>query len=158
MMLSVTVREAENESIFQAISQRIKGQRRDIRLTRAPLGSAIYDAQVVVLSGTAARNLPKNREIECKILIAPSDAVPANAECEYIVSYGMGARDSITASSVSEKECLLALQRDIITLSGEFVDRQEIPVLRKNFSPEDLMAISGALLVMGVEPEKLSIK
>ena len=82
--------------------------------------------------------------------------VPASAHvtAKQTVTYGLGAQNTITLSSRSDAHCLLTLQRDIVTLDGRRLERQEIllpPVSR----PEAALAAAGALLVAGCPPEEL---
>jgi hypothetical protein len=70
------------------------------------------------------------------------------------VTYGMGAQNTITLSSLSEAGCLLSLQRGIVTLDGSRLEQQEIP-LPPLPQPETALAAAGALLVAGCPPDKL---
>lgn len=71
-----------------------------------------------------------------------------------VVSYGLSPKSSLTLSSVEEEHLVVALQRELVTLTGQRVERQEF------FCPEILgreatLAIAGALLIAGAPPEKL---
>ncbi|MDR1693458.1 MAG: hypothetical protein LBR72_08890 [Oscillospiraceae bacterium] len=70
------------------------------------------------------------------------------------ITYGLGAKNTVTLSSRDRDGCMLALQRDIVTLSGELLERQEIP-LPPLKSPEWALAAAGALLAAGCPPEDL---
>jgi hypothetical protein len=49
---------------------------------------------------------------------------------------------------------MLTLQRDIVTLDGRRLERQEIP-LPPTSHPEKTLAAAGALLITGCSPEEL---
>jgi hypothetical protein len=78
----------------------------------------------------------------------------AHVTAKQTVTYGLGAKNTITLSSRSDEGCLLSLQRDIVTLDGSRLERQEIllPPLKQ---PEKALAAAGALLVAGCPPDKL---
>lgn len=96
-----------------------------------------------------------SEKVSCGILLVPGKyasraAKPCSPEC--IVAYGMSARDTITLSSIEEKSAVVALQRELPTLGGAVLDRQEIPVKSSSVtSPEELMAVVGSILIMGVD-------
>ena len=72
------------------------------------------------------------------------------------VSYGAAPRDSLTISSREGDRLWAALQRELVTVDGQVVDRQEFP-LRLAPGEEVLsgLAVAGALLLLGVPPEAL---
>jgi hypothetical protein len=78
----------------------------------------------------------------------------AHVTAKQTVTYGLGARNTITLSSRSEDGCMLSLQRDIVTLDGRRLERQEIP-LPPVSRPETALAAAGALLVAGCPPDEL---
>jgi hypothetical protein len=78
----------------------------------------------------------------------------AHVTAKQTVTYGLGTRNTITLSSRSGDGCLLSLQRDVVTLGGNRLERQEIP-LPPLPRPEAALAAAGALLVAGCSPDKL---
>jgi len=78
----------------------------------------------------------------------------AHVTAKQTITYGLGAQNTITLSSRSGDGCLLSLQRDVITLDGKRLERQEIP-LPPLPRPETALAAAGALLVAGCPPDKL---
>ncbi|MCL2003236.1 MAG: hypothetical protein FWG72_04425 [Oscillospiraceae bacterium] len=82
--------------------------------------------------------------------------VPSSAHvtAKQTVTYGLGGKNTVTLSSRSDEGCLLSLQRDIVTLDGARLERQEIP-LPPLPKPETALAAAGALLVAGCPPDKL---
>ncbi|MDR0294074.1 MAG: hypothetical protein LBH95_07990 [Oscillospiraceae bacterium] len=78
----------------------------------------------------------------------------AHVTARQTVTYGLGAQNTLTLSSRSGDGCLLSLQRDIVTLSGRRLERQEIP-LPPLPRPEAGLAAAGALLVADCPPDRL---
>ena len=70
------------------------------------------------------------------------------------VSYGLDPRDSLTVSSRAGGLLWVALQRELVTVEGRVLERQEFPV---RLSREELstLAVAGALILLGVPPEAL---
>ena len=72
------------------------------------------------------------------------------------VSYGVSPRDSLTISSREENILWAALQRELVTVDGQVVERQEFPLtLRSGEEELSTLAAAGALLLLGVPPERL---
>ena len=83
--------------------------------------------------------------------MTPDNGTAAFADADCIVNYGMTAKDTITLSSIGEKECVLALQRELVTADGVILERQELIVSRAGLTPEELMAAEGTLLLAGMK-------
>lgn len=66
------------------------------------------------------------------------------------VSYGLGRQNTLTLSSMEGGSVSVALQRELVTLSGSTVERQEwvLPYDREQLTPEELLCLSGALLLL----------
>ena len=72
------------------------------------------------------------------------------------MSYGTSARDTLTLSSLEGDQICVALQRDIVTVSGAVVERQELVLpFPPGRSPLPWLCAVGALLLMDVPPERL---
>ncbi len=100
----------------------------------------------------------RNTKKDCRILLIPDTASGIlrsfNADC--VVSYGMNEKSSLTLSSVSDEEMVVSLQRELPTLDGEILERQELKMRRPLGMPEEsILAVAGTLLLTGVPPEKL---
>jgi hypothetical protein len=78
----------------------------------------------------------------------------AHVTAKQTVTYGLGGQNTVTLSSRSQSGCLLSLQREIVTLDGLPLERQEIP-LPPLPQPEPALAIAAALLVTGCPPDEL---
>ena len=60
----------------------------------------------------------------------------------WAVSFGLSPKDTLTLSSMEEDTLHLALQREVISLTGERLDPQEFPLDRQEHS-KDLSVLTG---------------
>ena len=94
----------------------------------------------------------------CRTVLLPGDA-PAEhwqLQAASAVSYGPGPRDTLTLSSREGRQLWCAIQRELVTVEGRVVERQELPLrLPDHMSPLSVLAAAGALLLLGVPPEEL---
>lgn len=88
----------------------------------------------------------------CRILLTPGPLRGCAAPS--VVSYGPSPRDTLTFSSLRAGGMVLALQREIVTLDGRRVERQEL-ALPVRGEPLLTLAWAGTLLLAGAEPETL---
>ena len=94
----------------------------------------------------------------CRTLLLPGQAQQAveKIQAASVVSYGPSSRDSLTVSSCRRKRLSVALQRELVTVEGHVVERQEFPVLRvPGMEMMSNLAVVGTLLLLGVAPEEL---
>ncbi len=76
----------------------------------------------------------------------------------WAVSFGISPKDSLTLSSLGEDTILLALQREVITLTGERLDPQEFSLARGGHTaPCHVLACVGVQLLLGVSPKEVSL-
>lgn len=95
--------------------------------------------------------------LHVRYLLLPGDLVWPCIQADCAVSYGMKARDSITVSSLQEDRMALSLQRELVTLPGYVLERQELCLPRPvGLSTEEALAVYGALLMLGVAPGALN--
>ncbi len=91
--------------------------------------------------------------ITCRIVLLPGSAGPMvrGLHVESAVSYGTGPKDTISLSSLEQNKICLAIQRELVTVEGGVVDRQELvlPYSHARETPERFMARIGALLLLG---------
>lgn len=72
------------------------------------------------------------------------------------VSYGTSPKDTLTLSSLEGRQICIAVQRELVTLDGAVVERQELVTLfPEGLSPGLWLAAVGTLLLLGVPPEAL---
>jgi len=118
--------------------------------------SGVYDLFVAVSPVTEPAG---TRDLRCRVLLTPGDsegeALPIPSK--WVVSYGMAVRDSLTVSSLEPDFALLALRRELVTLDGTVLERQELPLpIPRGTGAQGVMALYGSLLILGVPPEELA--
>jgi len=94
----------------------------------------------------------------CRALLTPSgeDTETLGISAQWVVGYGLAARDSLTVSSLEPDQAVLALQRELPTLTGTVIEQQELPIsIPPGTGAQVAMALYGSLLVLGVLPEEL---
>ena len=141
------------EGIRQAILRRLNA--------RGGLGGRCgrgpHPALVVVSPQAAARRLPLPGQ--CRTVLLPGGMRDRTSplRAASAVSYGASPRDSLTLSSREGDTLWAALQRELVTVDGQVVERQEFP-LRLDPGAGELpcLAAAGALLLLGVPPEELN--
>ncbi len=140
------------EGIEQAILRRLTARGG----LRGRCASESHPALVVVSPRAAAEGVPLPRQ--CRTVLLPGgrrgQSLPLQAASA--VSYGVSPRDSLTLSSWEGDTLWAALQRELVTVDGRVVERQEFP-LRLEPDTDELssLAAAGALLLLGVSPEEL---
>lgn len=111
---------------------------------------------ILVLTEDAARACgERQKHISCGILLLPGDANADIFDAACIVTYGMSPKNTITLSSISEETCVLAIQRELVTTTGDVLERQEIKI-KGGMHPECLLAVAGTLLLLGLRLSDLN--
>ena len=96
----------------------------------------------------------------CRALLAPGSLAHLAGELSaaWVVSYGLTPRDTLTFSSLGQDTLCLALQRELVTLSGDCLEPQEWPLPRQSqASPLFLLACAGLQLLLGVPPAEVRL-
>jgi hypothetical protein len=133
---SIKVLQREGEQIAREICRR----------TPRPLCRAEAPDLLVVSPGfVRAGGIPDGR---AEILLLPGFTETCRVRSRCAVTYGLSGRDTLTLSSLAPRRRVLALQREILTVSGLILERQEVTV-RDSMEPEALLAVYGALLLLG---------
>ena len=113
-----------------------------------------HPALVVVSPQAAVRGVPMPRQ--CRTVLLPGGMRGTPPQAASAVSYGTSPRDSLTISSREGDTLWAALQRELVTVDGQVVERQEFPLrLKQGESAMPALAAAGALLLLGVPPEEL---
>ncbi len=90
--------------------------------------------------------------IRPRVALLPGDslALASRVRAASAVSYGLGRRNTLTLSSMEGGNVSVALQRELMTLSGAGVERQEwvLPYDRARETPEEFLCLVGALLLL----------
>lgn len=97
------------------------------------------------------------RSAECDVILLPGAAGPLarGMRCRSAVSYGTSPRDTLTFSSLEGDKICLALQRELVSLAGHVVERQEFVVpFPLGEDPMTFLAAAGVLLLLGAKPEE----
>ena len=162
---SLAVFEPPGGKLTQLISDRIQGLHRNGETGFAALVSGAPSVRrglrpdLLVLPVGVDQLEPLPTGTSCGILLVPGSTADwaAVLSSTDIVSYGMSTQDNVSLSSIDESCVMLSLQRELTTLQGSVLERQEISVQRpRRMSPEDTMVSATALLMLGVPPEMLS--
>lgn len=117
-----------------------------------------HPALLVVSPRAAERGLKLPNS--CRTVLLPGDAgaLLTDTRAASAVSYGRSGRDSLTISSREPDRVWAALQRELVTVGGHVVERQEFPItLSKGQEELSALAVAGALLLLGVPAENLSV-
>ena len=100
--------------------------------------------------------------VNCRLMLLPGSAAPMarGLRMEGAVSYGVGPKNTITLSSLNGETICLAVQRELVTVKGSVVERQELvlPYPPGLENPDLFMARVGALLLCGGMPNELSLQ
>lgn len=155
--MSLAILESENENIAFRIAAYIAGREGyapgvNIASASAPAEIPGVKPDLVVVSPGASLPASPRTKIRCGTLLLPDGAPSVGFEPDRVVSYGMSPRDTVTLSSIGESSCMLSLQREVPTLGGGILDRQEF-IVRRDGGPGETLATSGALLILGLQPE-----
>jgi hypothetical protein len=135
------------------------GGAESVRLTTAVSCAELRGSRtdILVLSEDAPMScLRAKRLIRCNILLLPGDTIAGvgndanGCEAGCIVTYGMSPKNTITLSSISETSCVLAIQREFLTVSGDMLERQEIRIMG-GMKPGSLLTVAGTLLILGLK-------
>ena len=114
-----------------------------------------HPALLVVSPRAAARGTRLPRQ--CRTVLLPGGMGGVPPQAASAVSYGASPRDSLTVSSREEGVLWAALQRELVTVEGQVVERQEFPLpLAPGEEELPLLACAGALLLLGIPPEELT--
>ena len=84
--------------------------------------------------------------------------LPEGLRAASAVSYGASPKNSLTVSSRRGERLWAALQRELVTVEGRVVERQEFPVPFLSHGELASLAVAGALLLLGVPPEELDLQ
>ena len=135
---------------FQVIEEQ-EGIEADIlpRLARhgrslGQIPTADHPALLVVSPRAAAHG--DGRPERCRMALLPGDTtLPGwDLQAASAVSYGSGPKNTLTLSSREGRKLWLTLQRELVTIQGQVVDRQEFPwILDHGASPQSALAVAG---------------
>jgi hypothetical protein len=88
----------------------------------------------------------------CLALLAPDGRAAAGFGAKSVVTYGMSPCSTLTLSSTGGGgRALLSVQRELVTLTGELVEQQELPITTP-FGADAALAAAGGKLLLGISP------
>lgn len=96
--------------------------------------------------------------IRCRTALLPGGlaALARSFQGAAAVSYGSSPKDTLTLSSLEGDQICVAVQRELVTLDGRVVERQELVLpFPVGCAPQPWLAAVGTLLLLGVPPEVL---
>ena len=99
-------------------------------------------------------------DIACGALLVPGylSRLAGKVKTNQVVSYGISPKNSLTLSSLGEREICLAIQRELITLSGDCLPCQELLLPHGGCTaPYHLLACAGIQLLLDVPPQKITV-
>lgn len=141
---------SENADIFQQLHSRL-GRRHTFLAGGHPADFVGENLDLLVISPTAV-GLAGASVIQPRLALLPGGNVPLARRvlAASAVSYGLGRQNTLTLSSLTGGSVCLALQRELLTLSGATLDRQEwvLPLDLSRQSPEEFLCLTGALLLL----------
>lgn len=144
-----------NEGLCEAIREELKNSgltRPEIYCGRHPAELAGESLDLLVVS-PGATGWAGAASVTCRLLLLPGSAGPLvrGMKVEGAVSYGTGPQNTITLSSLEGDKICLAIQRELVTVEGGVVERQELvlPYPVEEEPPDLFMARVGTLLLMG---------
>ncbi|MDR0839493.1 MAG: hypothetical protein LBN99_07650 [Oscillospiraceae bacterium] len=143
-MITLTVFENQGERFGETLTRMLRGV--DVRVTRA---RAKADVAVVSPGYTGTQSA------ECSVLLAPDGAGARPIAARSVITYGMSPRATLTLSSIGERSCVLAVQREIVTARGDVVEEQEleVPALGGTYTT---LAVAGGRILLGLLPRSVT--
>jgi hypothetical protein len=150
-LLCVGVWEWE-EGIAAALATRLAGEEYRLLSGRHPGELAVSPLDLLVIS-PGARSWAGAGAVKCDTVLLPGAAGPRarslHAGCA--VSYGTSPKDTLTLSSLEGGQICLALQRELVTLTGQVLEQQELELpYPRGSTPEIVLATAGTLLLLGL--------
>lgn len=125
-----------------------------VRACRHPALLAGLNLDLLVVSPGAA-GWAGAGALSCRIALLPGGmaSLTRDLPADTVLSYGSCGRNTLTLSSLDELKASVAVQREFIALDGQAVDRQELVLPYDGHSPDLLLAVAGAALLLGRLPK-----
>lgn len=149
----------KNEGIFRHVTRELaaRGRSGDVLLSaQHPAELALWPLELLVISPRATGWAGAER-VSCRMVLLPGSAGPLARvfEVRSAVSYGSSPKDTITVSSMESGRFCVAIQRELVTVRGGVVERQELVLpFVPELSPLPHLAAVGTLLLLGVPAEE----
>lgn len=142
----------QNGAVYKAV-HRALGTEKETRITTGSHPAQFAEEALDLLCiGPDAIGWAGVSAVDCRMLLLPGTAGPLarGLRCQSAVSYGTSPRDTLTFSSLEGEKICLALQRELVTLSGGVLEQQEMVLpFPPGEAPETFLAAAGVLLLLG---------
>lgn len=138
-----------DESLAEQVAALGAGSVALVRGGRHPAQLAGHAFDLLVVSPQAA-GWAGASAIRCRTALVPGglSALTRLLPAELAVSYGMGPANTLTLSSLEGARASVAVQRELTSLNGRLVERQELVVPYDGAPPDQFLALVGAALLL----------
>lgn len=137
-----------------------RSRQESIRLTSLPAAADLMAVEHLDLLAVApgADLAPSAPLPSCRLLLLPGTegALLRHCKAACVMSYGGASKNSLTLSSLEVGQVSIAIQRELPTLTGGSIDRQELVFpLAPDQEALSLLFRVGLFLVLGVSVDEL---
>lgn len=144
-----------SDALGDRLVRRVGAQYRLIRGNR-PADFALTPPPSLLVVAPDAADLAGLTVLRPRLALLPGGCAAAcrRVRAASAVSYGLGSQNTLTLSSMTRSGVSVALQRELLTLSGRTVERQEwvLPMDPSIDSADHLLCLVGALLLLDCLP------
>lgn len=123
-------------------------------------GQLLWPKLDLLVIAPEARSWAGADAIRCPLVLLPGTAwrLARPLRTARAVSYGPSLRDTLTLSSRRGDRLCAAVQRELITVSGQTVEEQELVLpLPRGMDPMEALTAAGTLLLLDADPERLPL-
>lgn len=151
-MITAAVIEKDGEHIAQALTERFGAS---VRIVRGGSLAEVagMEPELIVVSPKAGREMGLSTlPAGCRGAVLP-EKLPQTGGA--VASYGMSGRDTVSLSSNCGPGRMLCIGGGMTTLGGASIDQQELVVMPRGMTDDELLAVSAAEMLLGLPPEEL---
>ena len=124
-------------------------------LSFQPVGLSAHDRQALPYRDVWVLAHTQCIPADCRQLIVLGDnAPPFLPYATGLITYGLSCKNTLTPASIDTDGMLVSLQREIVTMTGTRLERQDFSVSRhpRALSVEQTLALTAVLLTMDTPP------
>lgn len=142
-----------DEGLADRVSLLAEGLPALVRACRHPALLAGLALDLLVVSPGAA-GWAGAGALSCRTALLPGElaSLTRYLPADTLISYGPSSRNTLTLSSLDGQRASVAVQRELVSLDGRAVERQELILPYNGGPPELLLAQAGAALLLGRLP------
>lgn len=150
-MWNIGIAEKEPQTIYYALKQSLQLQHTYHLYGPNGDAGALPALDVLLVAGAVPP------DVSCRVAVVPGQqAATMPFDAKRVITYGLSVKDTLTVSSAVDNDMALAVQREIVDVSGRRIDRQEIVFTRpRHMGIQQALACVGGMLALGVPPEEL---